>query len=96
MAQIHLHQNNFKLANQSLEVGLSYNFEVRQLFVSPVCELFSLFQQVRNSSCRNFFLGLEFVHQNSTWTPMQLVYHRTLAIVSWCNKQYLLHSMVIQ
>ena len=29
MAQIHLHQNNFKLANQSLEVGLSYNFEVR-------------------------------------------------------------------
>lgn len=26
--QIHLHQNNFKLANQSLEVGLSYNFEV--------------------------------------------------------------------
>ncbi|XP_078334495.1 tetratricopeptide repeat protein 21B-like isoform X4 [Crassostrea virginica] len=29
MAQIHLYQNNFKLANQSLEVGLSYNFEVR-------------------------------------------------------------------
>ncbi|PVD35924.1 hypothetical protein C0Q70_02893 [Pomacea canaliculata] len=29
MAQIHLHQNNFKQANQSLEVGLSYNFEVR-------------------------------------------------------------------
>nr|KAG5695130.1 hypothetical protein BaRGS_017229 [Batillaria attramentaria] len=29
MAQIHLHQNSFKLANQSLEVGLSYNFEVR-------------------------------------------------------------------
>ncbi|KAK3106370.1 hypothetical protein FSP39_018677 [Pinctada imbricata] len=29
MAQIHLFQNNFKLANQSLEVGLSYNFEVR-------------------------------------------------------------------
>ncbi|XP_052258735.1 tetratricopeptide repeat protein 21B-like isoform X2 [Dreissena polymorpha] len=29
MAQIHLHQNNFKLANQSLEVGLSHNFEVR-------------------------------------------------------------------
>ena len=28
MAQIHLYQNNFKLANQSLEVGLSYNFEV--------------------------------------------------------------------
>lgn len=28
MAQIHLHQNNFKAANQSLEVGLSYNFEV--------------------------------------------------------------------
>ena len=28
MAQIHLHQDNFKLANQSLEVGLSYNFEV--------------------------------------------------------------------
>lgn len=28
MAQIHLHQNNFKLANQSLEVGLSHNFEV--------------------------------------------------------------------
>ncbi|KAK6970975.1 Tetratricopeptide repeat protein 21B [Biomphalaria glabrata] len=29
MAQIHLSQNNFKLANQSLEVGLSYNFQVR-------------------------------------------------------------------
>lgn len=29
LAQIHLHQNNFKLADQSLEVGLSYNFEVR-------------------------------------------------------------------
>ncbi|XP_052805384.1 tetratricopeptide repeat protein 21B-like isoform X2 [Mya arenaria] len=29
MAQIHLNQNNFKLANQSLEVGLSHNFEVR-------------------------------------------------------------------
>ena len=28
MAQIHLYQNNFKAANQSLEVGLSYNFEV--------------------------------------------------------------------
>ena len=28
MAQIHLHQDNFKLANQSLEVGLSHNFEV--------------------------------------------------------------------
>ena len=28
MAQIHLHQNNFKLANSSLEVGLSHNFEV--------------------------------------------------------------------
>lgn len=28
MAQIYLYQNNFKLANQSLEVGLSYNFEV--------------------------------------------------------------------
>ncbi|KAL3836422.1 hypothetical protein ACJMK2_021855 [Sinanodonta woodiana] len=30
MAQIYLHQNNFKLANQSLEVGLSHNFEVRE------------------------------------------------------------------
>ncbi|KAK2186994.1 hypothetical protein NP493_181g04009 [Ridgeia piscesae] len=29
MAQIQLHQNNFKAANQSLEVGVSYNFEVR-------------------------------------------------------------------
>ncbi|WAR05764.1 TT21B-like protein [Mya arenaria] len=29
MAQIHLNQNNFKLANQSLEVGLSHNFEAR-------------------------------------------------------------------
>ncbi|XP_064595299.1 tetratricopeptide repeat protein 21B-like isoform X2 [Liolophura sinensis] len=29
MAQIHLYQGNFKLANQSLEVGLSHNFEVR-------------------------------------------------------------------
>ncbi|CAG5135745.1 unnamed protein product, partial [Candidula unifasciata] len=29
MAQIHLSQNNFKLAHQSLEVGLSYNFQVR-------------------------------------------------------------------
>jgi len=29
MAQIHLQQGNFKLAEQSLEVGLSYNFEVR-------------------------------------------------------------------
>ena len=28
MAQIHLNQGNFKLANQSLEVGLSYNFQV--------------------------------------------------------------------
>ncbi|CAH3123731.1 unnamed protein product [Pocillopora meandrina] len=29
MAQIHLLQGNFKLSEQSLEVGLSYNFEVR-------------------------------------------------------------------
>lgn len=29
MAQIHLQQQNYKLAEQSLEVGLSYNFEVR-------------------------------------------------------------------
>ncbi|XP_020612885.1 tetratricopeptide repeat protein 21B-like [Orbicella faveolata] len=29
MAQIHLQQGNFKLSEQSLEVGLSYNFEVR-------------------------------------------------------------------
>ncbi|XP_063424970.1 tetratricopeptide repeat protein 21B-like [Mytilus trossulus] len=29
MAQIHLNQNNFKLANQSLEVGLSYNFQIK-------------------------------------------------------------------
>lgn len=29
MAQIQLQQDNFKLANQSLEVGLSHNFEVR-------------------------------------------------------------------
>lgn len=36
MAQIHLHQSNFKLANQSLEVGLSYNFEVRD---SPLYHL---------------------------------------------------------
>lgn len=27
-SQIHLQQNNYKLAEQSLEVGLSYNFEV--------------------------------------------------------------------
>jgi hypothetical protein len=32
MAQIHLQQNNFKLANQSLEVGLSHNFEVKSSF----------------------------------------------------------------
>ncbi|XP_013391055.1 tetratricopeptide repeat protein 21B [Lingula anatina] len=30
MAQIQLHQGNFKQASQSLEVGLSYNFEVRE------------------------------------------------------------------
>jgi len=30
MAQIHLHSDNFKAASQSLEVGLSYNFEVRE------------------------------------------------------------------
>ncbi|ELU05036.1 hypothetical protein CAPTEDRAFT_159405 [Capitella teleta] len=30
MAQIHLHQNNFKAANQSLEVGLSYDFEIKE------------------------------------------------------------------
>ncbi|XP_027210397.1 tetratricopeptide repeat protein 21B-like isoform X1 [Penaeus vannamei] len=30
MAQIQLHQGNFKQAQQSLEVGLSYNFEVRE------------------------------------------------------------------
>ena len=30
MAQILLHQDNYKAANQSLEVGLSYNFEVRR------------------------------------------------------------------
>ena len=34
MAQIYLHQNNFKLANQSLEVGLSYNIEVRVAMVT--------------------------------------------------------------
>lgn len=28
MAQIQLHQGNYKQAQQSLEVGLSYNFEV--------------------------------------------------------------------
>jgi len=26
--QIHLHTDNFKMANQSLEIGLSFNFEV--------------------------------------------------------------------
>ena len=37
MAQIHLSQNNFKLANQSLEVGLSYNFEVNcKIYAEPV------------------------------------------------------------
>ena len=30
MAQIQLHQGNFLNAQQSLEVGLSYNFEVRE------------------------------------------------------------------
>ncbi|CAD5116982.1 DgyrCDS5817 [Dimorphilus gyrociliatus] len=30
MAQIYSHQGNFKLANQSLDYGLSYNFEVRE------------------------------------------------------------------
>ncbi|CAL4107788.1 unnamed protein product, partial [Meganyctiphanes norvegica] len=30
MAQIQLHQGNYKQAQQSLEVGLSYNFEVRE------------------------------------------------------------------
>lgn len=30
MAQIHLHLNNFKLAAQSLEFGLSHNFQVRE------------------------------------------------------------------
>lgn len=34
--QIYLHQNNFKLANQSLEVGLSYNFEV-SFIVEVIC-----------------------------------------------------------
>jgi tetratricopeptide repeat protein 21B len=29
MAQIQLHQGNYVSAQQSLEVGLSYNFEVR-------------------------------------------------------------------
>ena len=28
MAEIQLHQGNYKQAQQSLEVGLSYNFEV--------------------------------------------------------------------
>jgi len=27
-SQIHLHTDNFKMANQSLEIGLSFNFEV--------------------------------------------------------------------
>lgn len=30
MAQIYVHQGNFKAANQSLDIGLSYNFEVRE------------------------------------------------------------------
>lgn len=32
LQQIHLQQGNFKLAEQSLEVGLSYNFEVSKSF----------------------------------------------------------------
>lgn len=31
MAQIQLYQGNYKQAQQSLEVGLSYNFEVRDV-----------------------------------------------------------------
>ena len=30
LAQVQLHQGNFMNAQQSLEVGLSYNFEVRE------------------------------------------------------------------
>ncbi|XP_066301202.1 tetratricopeptide repeat protein 21B-like [Branchiostoma lanceolatum] len=30
MAEIHLHQGNFKLSSQSLEMALSYNFEIRE------------------------------------------------------------------
>lgn len=36
MAQIQLHQGNFKQAQQSLEVGLSYNFEVFFSFLTEV------------------------------------------------------------
>ncbi|CAI9719675.1 repeat 21B-like [Octopus vulgaris] len=38
MAQIHLHLNNFKLASQSLEFGLSHNFQVRD---HPIYHLIS-------------------------------------------------------
>ncbi|XP_038077972.1 tetratricopeptide repeat protein 21B-like isoform X2 [Patiria miniata] len=31
MAQIHLHAGNYKQSSQSLEMGLSYNFEVREM-----------------------------------------------------------------
>lgn len=34
--QIHLQQGNYKLAEQSLEVGLSYNFEVSDKFCQGV------------------------------------------------------------
>ena len=34
--QIHLQQDNYKLAEQSLEVGLSYNFEVSWLIFGVV------------------------------------------------------------
>ena len=37
--QIHLQQGNYKLAEQSLEVGLSYNFEVNDSRLYRSCSV---------------------------------------------------------
>ncbi|KAH0621443.1 hypothetical protein JD844_022770 [Phrynosoma platyrhinos] len=44
MAQVHLSQNNFKLCSQSLELCLSYNFEVRE---HPVYHLIKAQAQIK-------------------------------------------------
>ena len=53
MAQIHLFQNNFKLANQSLEVGLSYNFEVSCQFILTLISM--LLVKIMSSTIFNQF-----------------------------------------
>lgn len=72
LQQIHLQQGNFKLAEQSLEVGLSYNFEVsrsfREVYKNELIlnARFFVGALTQDEELFFLFLNLHTVHRNST------------------------------